>query len=173
MREGEKRNREDSERKGWSKTVSDVFEAARRLLGNRKAIFQEELGAKAGVLGRALAALFLAASFASLSLLLFTAWIAALFTRLLGGPVLGILAAFLLYLIVAAVAGVLGGKALSRVRPLDFPVTTGEIRKDWLAFKQSVSPESGPPGEELEPAPPGAAAPAADDLEARFRVGSE
>lgn len=157
----------DEAGESWSERLRGLFEAGRRLVSTRTAIFGEELGVKAGVLARAFAALSLAAAFAGLALLLFTAWIAALLSRLLGGPVAGILAAFGLYIAVAAVAAILGIKALSRVKPLEFPVTAGELQKDWAALRASAGPE--PPAEILEPPPPAAG----DDLESRFRVGSE
>ena len=68
----------------------------------------------------------------------------------------------------------LGVKALSRVKPFDFPVTSEELRKDWSAFKSAAKPE--PPA----PVAAGGATDVArapslqhDDLEARFRAGSE
>ena len=166
------KERNQAEAESWSQRFRSLFETARRLLSTRLAIFGEELGVKAGVLARALGALLLAAAFGGMSLLLFTAWIAALFTKLLGGPVAGILAAFGLYVAVAALAAWLGVRALSRVKPLEFPVTTEELRKDWAALRLSATPEPEPPAEIPEP-PARAAGPDADDLEERFRVGSE
>jgi putative superfamily III holin-X len=161
-----------AEAESWAQRLRGAFETARRLLSTRLAIFSEELGVKAGVLGRGLAALLLAAAFGGMSLFLFTAWIALVFSRLLGGPVVGILAAFGLYIAVAALAAWLGVRALSRVKPLEFPVTKGELAKDWEALRASATPEPEPPATITEPpAPP--AGPGTDDLEARFRVGSE
>ena len=170
MRNGSGDDRNGAGNESWARRLRSLLESGRRLASTRAAIFSEELGVKAGVLARALAALFLAAAFGGLSLLLLTAWIAALFSKLLGGPVAGILAAFALYVAVAAVAGFLGGKALSRVKPLEFPVTGGELRKDMAALRASARPE--PPAGILE-SPPGAPGPSSDDLEDRFRVGSE
>jgi hypothetical protein len=161
-------HRADSET--WSRRLTDLLEAGKKLLSTRTAILGEELGVKAGILGRGLGGLFLAAAFGGLALLLFTAWIAALFTKLLGGPVAGILAAFVLYLAVAAAAAVYGVKSLSRVKPFEFPATSGELRKDWEALRASAAPEP-TPGEPSEP-PPGSP-PTEDDLEARYRAGSE
>ena len=136
------------------------------------AIFREELGAKTAAIGRAAVAFFLAATFAWLALLLLTAGIAALLSRLLGGPILGILATFVIFAAAAGLAGYLGAKALSRGNLLEFPVTSEEIRKDWRTVTRSAVPAP-PPSDGGEGAGVPAAPPASDDLEARFRVGSE
>jgi uncharacterized membrane protein YqjE len=157
---------------GLSDRLQRLLGAARRLIATRAAILREEMGAKGEALVRAIAGCALAAFFAGLSLLLLTAWIAAVLSRLLGGPILGILATFVLYLAVAAAAGFYGSKALARVKPFEFPVTSGEIRKDWDAVRSSAMREPPPPspGSAEVPAP---VEPTVDDLEARFRAGSE
>ncbi len=157
---------------GWSERLQRFLEAARQLIATRLAILREEMGAKGEALVRAVAGCALAAFFGVLALLLLTAWIAALFSRLLGGPILGILATFVLYLAAAAGAALYGSRALARVKPFEFPVTAGEIRKDWEAVRSSVrrEPPPPPPGQPEAPAP---VAPPVDDLEARFRAGSE
>jgi putative superfamily III holin-X len=159
---------------GWSQRLQRVLEAARRLLATRAAILREEMGAKGEALARAAAGCALAAALGMLSLLLLTAWIAAVFSRLLGGPILGILATFVLYLAVAAAAAVYGSKALGRVKPFEFPVTTGEIRKDWETVRSSAmrEPTPPPPGQ-TKAEVPAPVEPPMDDLEARFRAGSE
>jgi putative superfamily III holin-X len=159
----------------WSEKIAGLLEAGRRLAATRSAILREELSVKAGFFGRGLGALFLAAAFAMLALLLFTAWIAALFTKLLGGPVAGILAAFGLYLVIAAVMAMLGVRSLSRVKPGEFPVTKEELRKDWASLKAAAKPPQEPAPEPPEVrAPPSPGSPHAhDDLEARFRAGAE
>ncbi len=141
--------------------------AAVALAATRLAIFREELGAKATLLTRAAIGLALALALGSLGLLLATALIAALLAHLLRSVVAGLSAALVLYLAAAAAAGLLGWRALSRVRVMDFPLTAGELRKDWKAAADSagfegVDSESGDEeGEDLE------------DLEERFRAGSE
>jgi putative superfamily III holin-X len=161
------------EPEGWPQKLVGLFEGGRRLLATRAAIFREELGEKAGLFGRGLAALILAAAFGGLSLLLFTAWIAALFTKLLGGPVAGILAAFGLYILVAGAAAFAGVKTLARVKPTEFPMTRDELRKDWASIRAAACPEPEPPGDVLEPSPTSPKEPDSDDLEARFRAGAE
>lgn len=157
----------------WSEKIAGLLEAGRRLASTRSAIFQEELSVKVGFFGRGVAGLFLAAAFAGLALLLFTAWIAALFTKLLGGPVAGILAAFGLYLVIAAIAGMLGVKSLSRVKPGEFPVTKEELRKDWASLEAAARPLQEPAPESPEVPPRPSPGPSQNDFEARFRAGSE
>lgn len=159
---------------GWGQRLRDFFEALAGLLSTRAAIFREELGGKASSLGRALAAFFFAAAFAWLSLLLLTAGIAALLSSLFGSAILGILVTFVLYAAVAGLAAYLGVKSISRV-DFTFPVTGEEIRKDWQAITHT--PDDGPAGpagpEEIAAPRPRPAPSSPDDLEARFRVGSE
>ena len=172
MREGEG-GPGDAQQKTWSRRLHGFLEAGRTLLSTRAAILREELGAKAESLARGTIGLVVAASFAGLALLLLTAWIAVLLSSLLGSPVWGILAAFILYAAVAATAGMLGVKALSRVKPFEFPVTSEEIRKDWSALKSSAKPQrpAPDPGQRETKLVPSQSL--HDDLEARFRAGSE
>jgi putative superfamily III holin-X len=157
---------------GWSGRLGRLLEAARRLISTRAAILREEMGAKGEALGRGIAGLLLGGALGCLALLLLTAWIAAVLSRLLGGPILGILATFVLYLAAAAGAALYGTRALGRVKPFEFPVTAGEIRKDLEAVRSSTrgEPPPPPPGEAEVPAP---VEPPVDDFEARFRAGSE
>ncbi len=164
---------DEEERETWSRRLHDFLEAGRTLLSTRAAILREELGAKGELLARGTIGLVLAAAFAGLALLLFTAWIAVLLSSLLGSPIWGILAAFVLYLVVAGAAGMFGVKALSRVKPFEFPVTSEELRRDWSALTSRGKPNPPPPAAvkgETDLAPPQSPH---DDLEARFRAGSE
>lgn len=161
----------ETPRAGWSERLQRFLEAARRLIATRAAILREEMGAKGEALARGIAGLLLGGAFGCLALLLLTAWIAALLSRLLGGPILGILATFVLYLAAAAGAAFYGSKALARVKPFEFPVTAGEIRKDLEAVRSSIR-ESPPPPPGPAEVPASKEAPM-DDLEARFRAGSE
>lgn len=150
---------------GWKEKAQAAFDAARRLLSTRAAIFREELAEKGASLGRGLAGLFLALVFGWLALLLLTAFIAVLFSRLFDSAVAGLGATLFLYGGVAAAAAILGVKSLSRVRPMEFPVTKVELSKDWSALKESLSPPPADPGVSPEAG--------SEDLEARFRAGSE
>ena len=157
----------------WPQRVRAFFESLGSLLSTRAEIFKAELGATGMALGRAAVAFFLAAVLAVLALLLLTAGLAALLSYLLGSPVLGILVTFVLFAGAAALAAYLGVRTLSRGNLFEFPVTAEEIRKDWKVFLRSAAPEpSGPTGQERDGVLPSGSG-AADDLEARFRVGSE
>jgi hypothetical protein len=172
MRDGETPAPDAAREETWPRRLSGFFEALGSLLSTRAAIFREELGAKAGALARAIGAFVLAAALAWISLLLLTAGLAALLSRLFGSPIAGILATFGLFAVAAGVAAFLGVKVLSRVN-FEFPVTGEEIRKDWKALQSSARPRP--------PAPSGGDGEAlgrsvqisSDDLEARFRAGSE
>jgi hypothetical protein len=157
----------------WPQRVRAFFESLGSLLSTRAEIFKAELGATGMALGRAAVAFFLAAVLAVLALLLLTAGLAALLSYLFGSPVAGILVTFVLFAGAAALAAYLGVRTLSRGKLFEFPVTAEEIRKDWKVFLRSAAPEpSGPAGGERD----GVLAPGSgvsDDLEARFRVGSE
>ncbi|HLN57945.1 MAG TPA: phage holin family protein [Thermoanaerobaculia bacterium] len=172
MRNGESES-DETQRETWSRRLQAFLEAGRRLLSTRATIFREELGAKGAFLARGVIGLVVALAFAGMALLLFTAWIAVLLSALLGSPVWGVLAAFALFAGVAVAAGLVGTKALSRVKPFDFPVTSEEIHKDWSALQSSVKPEPpGPPAPQRETELAQSQA-LRDDLEARFRAGSE
>lgn len=154
---------------GWRERLAAGWRAAASLVSTRLEIFQEELAQKTGFVARGSIAIVLGLTFASLSLLLFTALVAALLTLLFGHLWAGLLAAFVLYLVIAGVAVWLGVQAFSRVRPLDFPATSEELKKDWSALRRSTSP-----GERVIPHPYRAPAPAPpiENLEERFRAGS-
>jgi hypothetical protein len=169
MQEDEPRDPNVVAEETWPQRVRAFFESLGSLLSTRAEIFKEELGATGMALGRAAIAFFLAAAFALLALLLLTAGLAALLSQLFGSPVAGILVTFVLFAGVAALAAYLGVRSLSRGN-FKFPVTAEEIRKDWKVFPRSATPE--PSGPERD----GVIAPASgtsDDLEARFRAGSE
>ena len=154
---------------GWGEHLGRVLRAATALLATRRAIFREELAEKAAFLWRALGLLAAALAFGLLALLLATALVAALFTRLLGGPFAGILATLLLYA-AAGGAGLLAARRLlSRVRPLDFPITREEFLKDWEGLEPAEA-EEGEASSELSQA---SRSSEVEDLEERFRAGSE
>jgi uncharacterized membrane protein YqjE len=178
---------EDLPEPGWKERLAAVKRAAKALAATRTEIFREELAGKGSLLGMGMAGLVLAFAFASLALLLATALIAALFARLFGGPIAGIAAALVLYLLIAAGAGFLGVRSLGRVRPLDFPATRDELRKDLDAIREEAAlRDRGPaspdalaaerasirPGERDEDEDEEARATDAG-LEERFRAGSE
>jgi len=170
---------EDAPDPGWKDRIATVGRAARALAATRVEIFREELAQKGSHFGKAAAGLSLAALFGVLGLLLLTALVAAVLAKLLGGPIAGLTAAFVLYMVIGSAAGFFGWKALSRVRPFDFPATRDELRRDLEAVREEGSPR--------DPLPAAAETPAAEkasktsgehgsrisDLEERFRAGSE
>lgn len=187
---------EDLPDPGWKERFGAAQRAAKALLATRAEIFREELAGKGSLFGMAAAGFTLALTFASLALLLATALLAAVFAKLFGGPIAGITAALVLYLAIAAAAAFFGVRKLARVRPLDFPATRDELRKDLDAIREeAVVRDRGPaspaalaaerasirPGEspderedDAEARDDAEEARASDaDLEERFRAGSE
>ncbi len=138
---------EDLPQPGWKERLGAVRRAASALFTTRAEIFREELSEKGSLFVRAAIGLALAAAFGVLALLLLTALLAAVLSRLLGGPIAGIAATLVLYVVVAAVAGILGGKTMARVRPFAFPATRDELRKDFDAVKRTPEVrDEGPAG---------------------------
>ncbi len=173
---------------GWWERVGSIRRAARTLITTRVEIFREELAEKKSLLGKGIVGVGLALAFALLSLLLLTALVAAILARLLGGPIAGIAAAFLLYLVVAVVAGLFGVKRLSSVRPLEFPATRDEVQKDLEALRgkvksqdeatarsEALAAEGGSvrPGDSEKPEDEEVSSSGDGNLEERFRAGSE
>ena len=150
---------------GWKENLRAVLGAGRRLLATRAGIFREEIAQKGEQLGRGCAGVAVALFFGWIALLLLTAFVAVLLSRLFGSAIAGIGVTLLLYGGIAAGGALFAGKAFSRIRPLDFPVTAAELAKDWSAVKASALPpaESSATGGDVP----------AEDLEARFRAGSE
>jgi hypothetical protein len=173
MRDDEPLGPEEVVDETWPQRARAFFESLGSLLSTRAEIFKEELGAKGVALGRAAVAFFLAAAFAILALLLLTAGLAALLSRLFGSPVAGILVTFVLFAGAAALAAYLGVRALSRGNLFEFPVTAEEIRQDWTVIVSAATPEPPDPGGDEGDSVVASGSSAADDLEARFRVGSE
>ena len=138
---------EDLPQPGWKERLGAVRRAAAALFTTRAEIFREELSEKGSLFARAAIGLALAAAFGALALLLLTALLAAVLSRLLGGPIAGIAATLVLYVVVAAVAAILGGKTMARVRPFAFPATRDELRKDLDAVKRTAEVrDEGPAG---------------------------
>lgn len=169
----EARETRESFEPGWRDRLWAIGSAAGRLIETRTAILQEELAEKGGLLGRGLAAFFVAALFGVIAGLLLTALLAAVLSRLLGGPILGILATFVLYIIIAGVAGWLGVKKMSRLRPFEFPATRREVDRDLEAVRRAVGVGEREPRESAgkpDAPPPGPLS--AEEMEARLREGA-
>ena len=159
---------------GWREKVWAVGAAVGRVLETRAAMFQEELAEKGALFGKGLAALLVAVLFGTLAGLLLTALLAAVLSRLFGSPILGILATLVLYLGIAAAAGVLGVRQMSRVRPLEFPATRREIDRDLEAVKRAagvggVEPAAGEKPDGFEGPIPARSAETPEEIEARLR----
>jgi hypothetical protein len=163
----------EDEEKSWRERVSAVAGASRSLARTRAAILREELAGKASLAGMGLLGVALAGAFGIGALLLFAALVAALFAKLFGSAVLGILAALILYAFLGAAAGRYGWKALSRVRPGQFPATGEELSRDWEAIRSSLAPEAEPidDGRPPDGGPPDEEA--VEDLEERLRAGAQ
>ncbi|HTR04823.1 MAG TPA: phage holin family protein [Thermoanaerobaculia bacterium] len=159
---------EDAER-DWRDRLAEVAASGRALLATRLEIFRAEASAKAVLAARGLAFVVVAAALGVGALLLGAALVAALFAKLLHSIVLGILAAVLLYALGAGLAAKAAFSALTRVRPTEFPETARELARDWEAASAALAPDV----EEDEDGPGGAPAGPVDDLEERFRAGSE
>ena len=158
--------RSDDEDTGarFSERLHAVRVNASALFSTRAAILREELSAKSLLAARGFAGLALGVFFLAMALLLATALVAALFSKLFGSAILGVAATLVLALGVAAAGGYAGWKALAKVQPFDFPATTSELSRDFEALSAAIAPAP-----ESEDSGGGAAA----DLEERFRAGAE
>ncbi len=92
---------------------------------------------------------------------------------------LGILGALVLYAAGAAVGIALGVRALSRVRPFDFPAARLELARDWEALRASwsqgeaIAEDPRPAPVDDGPVPPRARDGSPENLEERYRAGAE
>ena len=125
----------------WRDRLSRAWQAAEALLSTRLQIFGAEAAEKAAWAGKGVLGLGIAAAFGFGATLLLAALLAALFAQLFDNVVLGILAATVLYAAGAAVAGMVGLKALKKVQPTKFPATTEELSRDWSAISAALSLE--------------------------------
>jgi uncharacterized membrane protein YqjE len=177
-RDADRQPPEIGEEPGYRERLGAVFAAAGDLLSTRAEIFGEEAGQKAAHLARGLAALAAALVAGGLAMLLLVALCVALFTLLFGQLWAGILATVILDAAAAAAAVFWGWKALSKVRPFDFPVRREELARDWEAVTGDAlrdSDEGAPAdGDEIRPSAATADSESSwSDIEARFRAGSE
>ena len=159
---------------GWREHLADVSAAASRLVSTRLAIFREELTVKTVLAAKGFAFVVVAAAMAVSTLLSLAALIAALFAKLFGSWILGILATVVLYGAGASGAAWAGIRAFSRARPFDFPATADELAQDRVALAAALAPAEPEPETETEAevgTAPSRGIPV--DLEDRFRAGSE
>ncbi|HEY3204852.1 MAG TPA: phage holin family protein [Thermoanaerobaculia bacterium] len=161
---------DEEEERSWRDRLTGLIDVTQALLQTRVAIFREEMGEKALFASKGLVAMAVAGALGVGALLLLAALLAALFAALFKSVVLGILAALIVYGAGAGLAGFLGWRALSRVRPLEFHATSEELASDWEAVRSSLHPE---PEEALAPVAGGDEGREIEDLEKRFRSGAE
>jgi uncharacterized membrane protein YqjE len=152
----------------WSLRLDRLISSLSALLSTRSEIAGAELAEKASYLGRGLAGAVIAAILGFLAFLLAAGLLAAVFARILGSAWAGVLVTLVLYAVGAAGAAMWAVRQLGRVRPLEFPMTSREIARDWEVVRRAA-------GVEPEPA---AAIPAkssstrgssSEDLEERLR----
>jgi uncharacterized membrane protein YqjE len=172
MSETERRDGGNGARPGFVARLDRLISALTELLATRSQILGRELSEKGLRLARGSAAAAVAAILAFLTFLLFAALVAAIFARLFGSAWAGILAALVLYAAGAAAAAMLAVREFGRVRPLDFPMTSRELGRDWEAVRRAAGVEGKPAVSEPPPAV-SAPAPAAEDFEERLRRGLE
>jgi hypothetical protein len=163
--------------RGWGDRIAGAAAQAGDLLRTRVQIFREEAAEKAAHAARGIAGMAIAAGLAIGAVLLFAAFLAAVFAKLLGSVPLGILAAFVLYAGLAALFAWRGSRALGQVKPGEFPVTREELRRDAEALQTALafgSQEEDQDEDEQRAAEAVRGGEAeVEDLEARFRAGSE
>lgn len=161
----------EMEARGWADRLGSAAAQASDLLKTRLEIFREEAAEKAEHAARGAAGMAIAIGLAACALMLLAALIAAVLTKLFGSVILGILGAFVIYGVAAALFGMQASKSLARVRPGEFPATRDELLRDAEAIRDALSirvSEDGPGG------PPDSRGEAeVEDLEARLRAGAE
>lgn len=138
---------EEEGARSWAERAAGLAGSARSLLKTRLAIFGEEFSSKASLLGKGLGIVAVAAALGVGALLLLAALLAAILAQLFKSVPLGILGAMLIYAGGAALAGRAGWKALSGVKPKDFPVTKRELARDWEAIRESLATDAEPDDE--------------------------
>ncbi len=159
------------EARSFGDRVAAAANATASLARTRLAIFKEELSVKAALAGKGMAAAAAAGALAVAMILMLGALLVALFAALFHSLILGILAALVLYGVAAGVLGWMAWKALSQVKPDDFPVTSAEIEKDFAAMRSALEADDLPDDDDFVPPEPDSGQ--VEDLERRLRAGAE
>jgi len=128
----------------WSVRLDRLISSLSALLTTRSEIAGAELSEKASYLGRGLAGAVIAGILGFLAFLLAAGLIAAVFARILGSAWAGVLVTLVLYAAGAAAAAVWAVRQLGRVRPLEFPMTSREIGRDWEVVRRAAGLEPEP-----------------------------
>jgi uncharacterized membrane protein YqjE len=168
----------EEEERSWGERIRVVADAWSALVQTRVAIFREELTAKAMLLLKGVVAAVIGLGLAIGALLLLAALLVAVLAHWFGSVGFGILGALVLYAAGAGAAVVAAGKWLQRIKPMDFPASSEELRRDWRAVSESWRMEDeAPPEGVVPPRPPDALGTPREDrvenLEDRFRAGAE
>src|SRR5262245_59311333 len=158
------------EARSFGDRVAAAANATASLARTRLSIFRAELHVKAALAGKGLGAAVAAGAFAVAMILMLGALLVALFAALFHSLILGILAALILYGAAAGALGWMAWKALSQVKPDEFPVTSAEIAKDVAAVRSALEEEV-PDDDDFVPPEPDSGQ--VDDLERRLRAGAE
>jgi uncharacterized membrane protein YqjE len=169
--EGARLDAGPQDERSWGDRIAEAAAQAADLLKTRVEIFREEAAEKAAHAARGAAAMAIAIGLAIGALLLFAAFLAAVFAKLLGSVPLGILAAFVLYAGAAALCAWRGSRSLAEVKPGEFPATREELRRDAEALQAALALGLDDEAEQEAAVRGGEAE--VEDIEARFRAGSE
>jgi len=171
----------EEEQRSWGERIGVVADAWSTLVDTRVAIFREELIGKAALLLKGMVAAVVGLVLATGALLLLGALLVAVLAHWFGSVGWGILGALVLYTAGAGAAVAAASKWLQRVKPMEFPASSEELRRDWRAVSESWKtqgePEPGPAGV-VPPRPPDgpSGAPGGErmeNLEDRYRAGAE
>jgi len=158
------------ETRSFGDRVAAAANATASLARTRLAIFKEELSVKAALAGKGLVAAAAAGALAVAMILMLGALLVAVFAALFHSLILGILAALVVYGAAAGVLGWMAWKALSQVKPDEFPVTSAEMAKDVAAVRSAFEDEA-PDDDDFVPPEPDSGQ--VEDLERRLRAGAE
>jgi uncharacterized membrane protein YqjE len=166
--EREKVEEGNGSRPRWLLRLDRLISSLSALLSTRSEIAGAELSEKAGYLGRGVAGAVIAAILGFLAFLLAAGLVAAVFARILGSAWAGVLATLVLYAGGAAAAAAWAVRQLARVKPLEFPMTSRELARDWEAVRRAAGIDS----ERAAAVPaktPSAGKPVSEDLDERLR----
>ena len=172
---------EEAER-SWGERIGVVADAWSALVQTRASIFREELVGKATLLLKGVVAAIVGLVLATGALLLLGALLVAVLAHWFGSVGWGILGALVLYTAGAGAAVAAASKWLRRVKPMEFPASSEELRRDWRAVTESWKADGEPApavaaGVAPPPHPPGGPGmpreERVENLEDRYRAGAE
>ena len=159
------------EARSFGDRVAAAANATASLARTRLSIFKAELSVKAVLAAKGLGAAAAAGVFAVAMILMLGALLVAVFAALFHSLILGILAALVFNGAIAGGLGWMAWKALSQVKPDEFPITSAEIAKDLAAVKSALERNETPDDDDYVPPEPDSGS--VEDLERRLRAGVE